>query len=104
MKITELREYKIKPGKTAEWLQWMHDELLPYQRSKGMVIIDTYLTTDDNGDDFFVWLREFENEHARQRIYKETYNDWWITDIRPKVFTLIDEHSISVKLLKPLRL
>lgn len=41
----------------------------------------------------------FENEEARQRIYEETYNDWWISEIRPKVFTLIDETSISVKLL-----
>ncbi|MDG3085111.1 NIPSNAP family protein [Vibrio hannami] len=101
MKIIELREYKIKPGKTEEWIQWMNDELLPYQHSKGMLIIDTYLRTDDNGVDFFVWLREFESEDARQRIYKETYNDWWITVIRPKVFTLIDEHSINVKLLYP---
>ncbi len=77
----------------------MHEELLPYQRSKGMVIVDTYIRTDDTGTDFFVWLREFENEEARQRIYEETYNDWWIDEIRPKVFTLIDETSINVKLL-----
>lgn len=99
MKVTELREYKIRPGKTSEWLRWMHEDLLPYQRSKGMVIVDTYIQTDDTGTDFFVWLREFENEEARQRIYEETYNDWWISEIRPKVFTLIDETSISVKLL-----
>lgn len=99
MKVTELREYKIRPGKTPEWLRWMYEELLPYQRSKGMVIVDTYIRTDDTGTDFFVWLREFENEEARQRIYEETYNDWWISEIRPKVFTLIDETSISVKLL-----
>ena len=99
MKVTELREYKIRPGKTSEWLRWMPEDLLPYQRSKGMVIVDTYIQTDDTGTDFFVWLREFENEEARQRIYEETYNDWWISEIRPKVFTLIDETSISVKLL-----
>ncbi|NOI36237.1 hypothetical protein F0250_20235 [Vibrio cyclitrophicus] len=99
MKVTELREYKIRPGKTSEWLRWMQEELLPYQRSKGMVIVDTYIQTDDTGTDFFIWLREFENEEARQRIYEETYNDWSISEIRPKVFTLIDETSISVKLL-----
>ena len=104
MKITELREYKIKPGKTSEWLDWMREELLPYQRSKGMVIIDTYIHTDDAGTDFFVWLREFESEEARQRIYQETYNDWWVSHIRPKVFTLIDETSIRVKLLRSIDL
>ena len=100
LKIIELREYKIKPGQTEKWLHWMREELLPYQRSKGMVIIDTYLRTDDDGTDFFVWLREFENEESRQRIYDNTYNDWWVTNVRPKVFTLIDEKSISIKLLR----
>ncbi|MEZ9269735.1 hypothetical protein OC5_12635 [Vibrio cyclitrophicus ZF264] len=103
MKIIELREYQIKPGQTDKWLNWMREELLPYQRSKGMVIIDTYLRTHE-GVDFFVWLREFEDEDSRKRIYEDTYNDWWITNIRPKVFKLIEEDSISIKFLHPVEL
>ncbi|MDD9197599.1 hypothetical protein PVK62_17425, partial [Aliivibrio sp. S3MY1] len=56
------------------------------------------------GIDFFVWLREFEDEDSRKRIYKDTYNDWWITNIRPKVFKLIEEDSISIKFLHPVEL
>ena len=104
MKIIELREYKIKQGKTQEWLDWMRDEILPYQRSKGMVILNTYVRSEESGSDYFVWLREFANEQARQCIYEKTYNDWWIINIRPKVFTLIEESSVNVKLLKPVDL
>ncbi len=104
MKIIELREYQIKSGKKQEWLEWLRNELLPYQRSKGMIIIDTYIRTDDDGIDYFVWLREFKNEKSRQEIYKNTYDEKWIKEIRPKVFTLIDEDSIHVKILEPIKM
>ncbi|WP_339387056.1 hypothetical protein [Vibrio caribbeanicus] len=104
MKVVELREYRIKPGKTKEWLDWMREEIFPYQISKGMNILDTYLRTDENGRDYFVWLREFESESSRQTIYLQTYNDWWIKEVRPRVFSLIDEDSVSVKLIQPLDL
>ncbi|MCY9844861.1 hypothetical protein [Vibrio caribbeanicus] len=32
------------------------------------------------------------------------YNDWWIKEVRPRVFSLIDEDSVSVKLIQPLDL
>ncbi|MCY9844860.1 hypothetical protein [Vibrio caribbeanicus] len=54
MKVVELREYRIKPGKTKEWLDWMREEIVPYQISKGMNILDTYLRIDENGRDYFV--------------------------------------------------
>lgn len=102
MAIIELREYKIKPGKTEQWLNWMHEELLPYQRSKGMRIINTYLHQDPNGTDYFIWLREFDDEKARAAIYALTYNTWWIEEIRPKVFELIEQDAIKVKLIHQL--
>ncbi|RTE65598.1 hypothetical protein EH243_11705 [Amphritea opalescens] len=102
MKIIELREYKIKPGKTDQWLDWMREELLPYQESKGMRIINTYIHQDPDGTDYFIWLREFDDEASRQAIYQSTYNQWWITEVRPKVFELIEEESIQVKLMHPL--
>ena len=82
----------------------MREEIVPYQIAKGMNILDTYLRTDENGRDYFVWLREFESESSRQTIYQQTYNNWWIKEVRPRVLSLIDEDSISVKLIQPLDL
>jgi hypothetical protein len=101
LKIVELREYEIKSGKTHEWLKWMQEELLPYQRSKGMRIINTYVHKDSDGTDYFIWLREFDNEESRKKIHELTYNDWWKQEIRPKVFEMIEEKSIKVKLINP---
>lgn len=104
MKIIEIRQYKLKPGKTDQWLNWMREELLPYQKSKGMKIINTYLHKDPDGADYFIWTREFDNEISRKKIYESTYNDWWVQEIRPKVFELIDKESITVKLVQQLDL
>lgn len=102
--IIEHREYKIKPGKTEQWLNWMHEELLPYQKSKGMRIINTYIHHDPDGTDYFIWLREFDDECSRKEIYALTYNTWWIEKIRPKVFELIEENAIKVKVIHQLDL
>lgn len=100
MKVVELREYRLHEGKKQDWLNWMRDEILPYQRAKGMIILDTYIHQGEDGHEYFVWLREFENEAVRQQLYQETYNEWWNTQMRPKVFEHIDQHSVKVRLLE----
>ncbi len=104
MKIVELREYKIKPGKADQWVTWMRDELLPYQRSQGMRILSTNLYKDDKGDEFFIWTREFDSEQHRQQVSEQTYNDWWVNEVRPKVGELIELDSIKVRAITPLSL
>ena len=78
----------------------MKDELLPYQRSKGMRVLNTYVHTGEDGHDYFVWLREFDSEQARQTIYAETYKEWRISEIRPKVYEMIEQDSVKVTLLE----
>lgn len=104
MSLVELREYKLKPNKKHQWLTWMKEELLPYQVSQGMQVLQTYTYQDEQGDDWFVWLRAFENEEQRQAIYSKTYNDWWIENIRPQVFEHIEQDEIKVRLLDPVEL
>ncbi|WP_416430574.1 hypothetical protein [Piscirickettsia salmonis] len=82
----------------------MRDEILPYQRSKGMIIINTSIYSSDDGFDYFIWLREFDNAEAREKVYKNTYNKWWATEMKPKIFKLIDKTSINVKLLQAVNL
>lgn len=100
MNVIELREYQIKPGKTAQWLNLMEKEILPYQRSKGVEVINSYLHCDENGDEWFVWLRQFKDEQSRQEICSQLYDQWWINEIRPKVFSLIEESSVKVRTLQ----
>ena len=48
-------------------------ELLPYQISQGMRVL-------------------------------QTYNQWWKDEIRPRVFTMIEQDNIRVRLLNPVKL
>ena len=45
MAFFELRQYKIRPGKMAQWLDFMENEIIPFQVSKGAVTVSyTHLT------------------------------------------------------------
>ncbi len=104
MPLVELREYRLKEGKLQEWLVLMEAEIIPYQLSKGMKVISTNTYSDEQGNDWFIWLREFENEAKRQEITQLTYNEWWKTEIRPKIFQLIEKDSMRVRVLQNIRL
>ena len=104
MSVVELREYRVLPGKFEAWTSWMQSELLPHMQDKGMKILLTTSYVDESGDQWFIWLREFESEEHRQALYKETYNEWWVKEIRPKVFQHIEQSSMRVRVLKPIDL
>ena len=43
----ELRRYKVFDGRMDEWVQFMDNEIIPFQRSKGMVITSSFRGEDD---------------------------------------------------------
>jgi hypothetical protein len=103
MAFYELRQYTIRPGKMEAWLKCMEEEIIPFQVAKGMVITGSYRGEKD--DSVYVWLRRFENEAERERLYKAVYeSDHWKNVIAPKVGELIDRSTINVQRLVPTRL
>ena len=58
MAFYELRQYHIRPGKMADWLTLMEEEIIPFQASKGMVITASFRGETD--DSVYIWLRRFE--------------------------------------------
>jgi hypothetical protein len=78
MAFFELRQYRMRPG----------------QRD-GMVIAGMFVGEEDK--DLFVWLRRFESEEERERLYDAVYqHDTWKNDIGPRVGELIDREQIKV--------
>ncbi len=104
MSVIELREYRVFPGKFDAWTAWMKSELLPHMQDKGMKILQTTSYVDEDGEQWFIWLREFESEEHRQALYKETYNEWWVQEVRPKVFEHIEQDSMRVRVLESMTL
>jgi hypothetical protein len=99
----ELRQYTVRPGKMAEFVDVMEKEVLPFQISKGAVI--TGLFRGETDDSVYVWLRRFESETERVRLYKEVYeSDFWKNTMGPKIGTLIEREKNHVQRIVPTRL
>lgn len=91
----ELRQYAIRPGKQAEWVDLMETEIIPFQVAQGMVILGSWVGEED--DSVYVWLRRFQDETERERLYKAVYDsDHWKNVIGPKIPDLMDRDAIQV--------
>jgi len=99
----ELREYRIKGGKREEWVRLMEEKIIPFQMSKGLVAIGSFIALDE--PDLYVWIRRFESEEEAERLYKEVYeSDYWKNQIKPEADTMLDRENIRNLRLKATRL
>lgn len=96
----ELRRYQTRPGRRDEWVRYMEDVIIPFQVSKGMVITASFVDEDD--EDGYLWMRRFEDEAQRERLYAETYDsDRWKDEIAPVVDELLIQEKIVVTRVVP---
>ena len=95
----ELRQYRIKPGQRDRWVNLMEEEIIPFQISKGMVVIGSFVGQEES--DLYVWIRRFESEEERERLYREVYqSDFWRNEITPQVDEMLDRERIQVTRLE----
>ena len=91
----ELREYRTVAGQRDNWVKFMEEVIIPYQVSKGMVIIGSFVGQEE--DDLYVWIRRFENESERERLYKAVYESaTWKNEISPKIPDMLYRDKIVV--------
>jgi hypothetical protein len=100
MAFYELRQYKVKPGKLAEWIKIMEEEIIPFQVSKGMVICGSFGGEED--ETVYVWLRRFESEEQRKQLYAAVYEtDYWKNEMGPRVPEYLDREQNVVTRIIP---
>ncbi len=98
--LFELRTYECKPGKRDEWVKMMEEEIIPFQVSKGMVIIGSFVVESD--DHTYVWMRRFVDEADREQLYKAVYeSNTWQNELSPRVGDLLNRETIKVTRLTP---
>lgn len=98
--LFELRSYRTKPGMRDQWVKLMDDVIIPFQASKGMVIVASFVGESD--PDSYVWIRRFENEEERVRLYAAVYeSDFWKNEVTPQVSELLDRSQNVVTRLNP---
>ncbi len=96
----ELRQYRIKDGRRDEWVRFMEEEIIPFQISKGMVVVGSFVAEQE--PDLFVWIRRFESEEERERLYKAVYeSEHWLNVLKPRIDTMLDRPRIVVTRLVP---
>ena len=96
----ELRQYRIKDGRMDEWVQFMESEIIPFQVSKGMVVIGSFVGEEE--EDLYIWIRRFEDEAEREKLYKAVYEDpYWLEELSPRVGDIMNRERIVVTRMLP---
>jgi len=77
----------------------MEEKIIPFQISKGMVVVGSFVGQEEA--DLYVWIRRFESEEQRERLYKDVYeSDFWQNEISPQVDEMLDREKIRVSRLE----
>ena len=91
----ELRQYRTLPGQRDNWVRYMEEEIIPFQVAQGMVIMGSFIGQEES--DLYVWIRRFESEEERERLYKAVYeSDHWKNTLAPKIPDMLDRSAIKV--------
>ena len=65
-----------------------------------MVVVGSFVGEEE--DDLYVWIRRFESEQERERLYEAVYeNDEWKNNIAPRVGEMIDRDRTVVTRIEP---
>lgn len=96
----EFRQYSCFPGKRDEWVEYMESVVIPFQASKGMVVVGSFV--DEEDENIYYWMRRFTDEEERKRLYAAVYeSDEWKNTMGPRVGELLDRSKIVVKRIVP---
>ena len=96
----ELREYRTHAGQRENWVKFMEDEIIPFQVGKGMVILGSFVGQEE--DDLYIWVRRFESEEERVKLYEAVYeSDYWKDEMAPRVPEYIDRERTVVTRMEP---
>ena len=80
--LFELRRYTVNPGQQAAWVRFMEEEIIPFQASKGMVILGRSALNDLLLDEPGV-----SRQHAGIRGDAEGF---WIADLGSRNGTFVN--------------
>jgi hypothetical protein len=87
--LYEIRRYQTRPGRRAEWVEYMDSVVVPYFTDRGMDIVGLFV--DEADPDGYVWIRRFEDEDDRTARCADVYeSERWVNEIGPVVHELLE--------------
>ena len=91
--IVEVRSYRIKPGKRAEFIELFETRAVPALRKYGMKIVGPLLDVENPNK--FVFLRSFPSIEDRERLKDEFYSsEIWKNELEPFAMPLLDSYDV----------
>jgi hypothetical protein len=96
----ELRQYRTRPGQRDRWVKFMEETVIPFQISKGMVVIGSFVGEQE--EDLYVWIRRFDSEEQRKQLYEAVYeSDTWKKELYPLCGEMLCRERTVVTRIEP---
>ena len=91
--IIEMRTYKTKPGRRAQFLEIFHSKSLPAHREIGMKILGPFLSVED--PDTFFWMRGFPDLPSRELMKARFYEgQLWKRELENILLPMLDKYDV----------
>jgi len=91
--IIEMRTYKLKPGKRAEFLEIFRTKSVPAHAEIGMKILGPWLSIDD--EDTFFFMRGFPDLASREPMKAKFYEgDLWKRELEQRLMPMIEKYDV----------
>lgn len=91
--IIEMRTYKLKPGKRAEFLDIFRTRSMPAHAEIGMKILGPFLSVDD--PDVFFFMRGFPDIKSREPMKAKFYEgELWKRELEQVLMPMIEKYDV----------
>lgn len=91
--VIEMRTYKTKPGKRAEFLEIFRTRSIPVHTEIGMRILGPFLSIED--PDTFFWMRGFPDLASRDPMKSQFYDgEVWKNELEGRLLPILDAYQV----------
>jgi len=91
--IIEMRTYKLKPGKRAEFLEIFRTKSIPAHAEIGMKILGPWLSIED--PDTFFFMRGFPDLASREPMKARFYEgELWKRELEQTLMPMIERYDV----------
>jgi hypothetical protein len=91
--IIEMRTYKTKPGKRAEFLEIFEAKSVPAHQTIGMKILGPFLSVED--PDVFFFMRGFPDLESRDRMKAQFYEgELWKRKLEDTLLPMLEKYDV----------
>jgi hypothetical protein len=91
--IIEMRTYKTKPGKRAQFLEIFRSKSIPAHIEIGMKILGPFPSVED--PDIFFWMRGFPDLASREPMKAKFYEgELWKGELENVLLPMLEKYDV----------